>query len=103
MNQSIVAWGGVQKKKSCNIVTTYVGRRTGNYTKFINFFHGSNSSKSSKKYFSWLGWGWGVVDRYLIRASYLNFIFESLILDLSTLDMRSLDFNQKLLSKITLG
>ena len=29
---------GVKKKKSCNIVTTYVGGRTGNYTKFIFFF-----------------------------------------------------------------
>ena len=39
------------KKKSCNIVTTYVGGRTGNYTKFIYFFHGPNSSKSAKKIF----------------------------------------------------
>ena len=50
--------GGVQKKKSCNIVTTYVGGRTGNYTKFIYFFHGPNSSKSAKKFFfvKWLGY-----------------------------------------------
>ena len=46
--------GGVQKKKSCNIVTTYVG----NYTKFIYFFHGPNSSKSAKKFF--VGWGGGL-------------------------------------------
>ena len=39
------------KKKSCNIVTTYVGGQTGNYTKFIYFFHGPNSSKSAKKFF----------------------------------------------------
>ena len=42
---------GVKKKKSCNIVTTYVGGKTGNYTKFINFLHGPNSSKSAKKFF----------------------------------------------------
>ena len=29
---------GFKKKKSCNIVTTYVGGRMGNYTKFIFFF-----------------------------------------------------------------
>ena len=46
------------KKKSCNIVTTYVGGRMGNYTKFIYFFHGPNSSKSAKKFFCW--WGLGV-------------------------------------------
>ena len=40
---------GKGSKKSCNIVTTYVGRQTGNYTKFIYFFHGPNSSKSAKK------------------------------------------------------
>ena len=48
--------GGGQKK-SCNIVTTYVGRRTGNYN-FIIFFHGPNSSKSAKKFFL-LGGGGG--------------------------------------------
>ena len=42
---------GVKTKKSCNIVTTYVGGRTGNYTKFVYFFHGPNSSKSAKKFF----------------------------------------------------
>ena len=43
--------GGQKKKKSCNIVTTYVGGRTGNYTKFIYFFHGPNSSKSERFFF----------------------------------------------------
>ena len=39
-------------KKSCNIVTTYVGRRTGNLiTPNLFFFHGPNSSKSAKKFF----------------------------------------------------
>ena len=65
-------------KKSCNIVTTYVGGRTGNYTKFIYFFHGPNSSKSAKKFFCWWGWGvGGVVGMYLTSASSLHFIFEA--------------------------
>ena len=69
---------GFKKKKSCNIVTTYVGGRTGNYTKFIYFFHGPNSSKSAKKFFCWLGWGVrGMVGRYLTSASSLHFILEA--------------------------
>ena len=47
------------KKKSCNIVTTYVGGWTGDYTKFI-FFHGPNSSKSAKNSFFVKGLGGGV-------------------------------------------
>ena len=67
-------WGVLQTnerrgpKKNCNIV----GGRMGNYTKFIYFFHGPNSSKSAKKFF--LG---GVVGRYLTSASSLHFIFEA--------------------------
>ena len=35
----------------CVAIKAYVGRRMGNYTKFIYFFHGPNSSKSAKKFF----------------------------------------------------
>ena len=37
------------------------------------FFHGPNSSKSAKNFFV-MGWGGGVVCRYLTSASY-HFIF----------------------------
>ena len=50
MKPFTISKGGGQKK-SCNIVTTYVGERTGDYNKFIYFFHGPNSSKSAKKFF----------------------------------------------------
>ena len=55
------AWGGGQKKKSCNIVTTYVGGRTGNYTKFI-FFSWSQFIQICKEIFfvGGLGVGWWV-------------------------------------------
>ena len=51
-------------KKSCNIVTTYVGGRMGNYTKFIYFLHSPNSSKFAKKFFL-MGVGGVMVGRYL--------------------------------------
>ena len=57
-SENIFDLGRGSKKKSCNIVTTYVGGRTGDYTKFF-FFHGPNSSKSAKKFFFVRGLGGG--------------------------------------------
>ena len=49
--------GGGQKKKSCIIVTTYVGGRTGNYSKFIYFFSWSQFIQICKEILLLVGVG----------------------------------------------